>query len=166
MIIALLLLAATGGLWWYFSARAGQTKLAAMFSESVGIYPGSDVRILGVPVGAVDGVTPEGTEVKVTMHLDSGVSVRADTHAVVIAPSLVSDRYVQLTGVYDSGPKLADGATIPHLAHGHLGRDRRAEHRNRQAHPGARARTVRTRPATSPTCSTSARRTCAATARR
>jgi phospholipid/cholesterol/gamma-HCH transport system substrate-binding protein len=113
VIIALLLLVATGGLWWYFSARAGQTKLAAMFSESVGIYPGSDVRILGVPVGAVDGVTPEGTEVKVSMHLDNGVAVRADTHAVIIAPSLVSDRYVQLTGVYDSGPKLQDGATIP-----------------------------------------------------
>jgi virulence factor Mce-like protein len=47
------------------------------------------------------------------MHLNHGVSVEADTHAVIISPSLVSDRYVQLTGVYSSGPKLADGAVIP-----------------------------------------------------
>jgi virulence factor Mce-like protein len=32
---------------------------------------------------------------------------------VIISPSLVSDRYVQLTGIYSSGPKLADGAVIP-----------------------------------------------------
>ncbi len=32
---------------------------------------------------------------------------------MVVAPSVVSDRYVQLTPAYTSGPKLADNATIP-----------------------------------------------------
>jgi phospholipid/cholesterol/gamma-HCH transport system substrate-binding protein len=39
-------------------------------------------------------------------------AVPADAKAVVVAPSVVSDRYVQLTPVYRSGPKLADGARI------------------------------------------------------
>ncbi|HEY8302415.1 MAG TPA: MCE family protein [Jatrophihabitans sp.] len=101
-----------GGYWWYVSGRADQTHFTALFTESVGVYPGSDVRVLGVPVGGVDSVTPHGGDVVVSMHLDSGVSVAANTRAVIISPSLVSDRYVQLTGVYTSGPKLADGTQI------------------------------------------------------
>lgn len=101
-----------GGYWWYAGGRADQTHFTAVFTESVGVYPGSDVRVLGVAVGTVDSVTPHGGHVEVGMHLDGGVSVAANTRAVIISPSLVSDRYVQLTGVYTSGPKLADGATI------------------------------------------------------
>jgi virulence factor Mce-like protein len=39
--------------------------------------------------------------------------VPADADAVVLAPSLVSDRYVQFSPVYDGGPKMKDGATVP-----------------------------------------------------
>jgi virulence factor Mce-like protein len=69
--------------------------------------------MLGVAVGAVDSVTPNGTYVTIGMHLEPGVRVAADTKAVVVSPNLVSDRYVQLTGVYTSGRQLASGATIP-----------------------------------------------------
>lgn len=114
VIAAIVLLAAGGtGLWWYLGPHQVGTRFAAMFPESVGIYPGSDVRVLGVAVGSVDAVTPEGTQVKVSMHLDRGIAVRADTRAVIISPSLVSDRYVQLTGVYNGGPKLQAGTVIP-----------------------------------------------------
>lgn len=111
---ALVIVAGAGGaFWWYTSGRGDQTSFAAMFTESVGVYPGSDVRVLGVAVGTVDKVVPKGTAVELEMHLDSGIPVAADTRAVIISPSLVSDRYVQLTGVYSSGPKLSDGTVIP-----------------------------------------------------
>lgn len=111
---AVVVLAALGGgLYWYFGPHQVGTKFAAMFRESVGIYPGSDVRILGVKVGTVDAVVPKGTDVEIEMALDRGVRVRADTDAVIISPSLVSDRYVQLTGVWGGGPTLAAGTVIP-----------------------------------------------------
>ena len=113
VIIAVVVLVVGGGTWWYVGSRAGRTTFSALFSETVGVYPGSDVRILGVPVGAVDSVDPQGTDVRISMYLNDGVSVRPDTSAVIISPSLVSDRYIQLTGVYSSGPKLQDGASIP-----------------------------------------------------
>lgn len=113
VVLLVVVLVAGGGLAWYFVNRSGRTTFSALFTESVGIYPGSDVRVLGVPVGAVDSVHPQGTDVRITMHLNDGYAVEANTRAVIIAPSLVSDRYIQLTGVYSSGPKLADGATIP-----------------------------------------------------
>lgn len=112
-VAVLLVAAAGGGLWWYLGPHSEGIHFSAMFRESIGIYPGSDVRILGVPVGAVDSVTPRGTQVQVSMHLDRGINVRADTRAVIVSPSLVSDRYVQLTGVYGGGPKLAGGTVIP-----------------------------------------------------
>ena len=89
------------------------TRLTAYFSESIGIYPGSDVRILGVRVGTVNAVQPDGQQVKVTLTVDSGIAVPADVEVAVVAPSVVSDRYVQLTPAYTGGPRLASGAVIP-----------------------------------------------------
>jgi len=110
VVVAALLIAA--GVFVYHSLRP-TTKVTAYFSETIGVYPGSTVRILGVPVGTVNSVSPDGTRVKVTMTLNSGVPVPASAGAVVISPSVVADRYIQLTPPYTHGPKLADGAVIP-----------------------------------------------------
>ena len=88
------------------------TTITAYFSESIGVYPGSDVRILGVRVGTVDAVQPDGQQVKVTLTVDHGIAVPAGVRVAVVAPSVVSDRYVQLTPAYTGGPRLADGAVI------------------------------------------------------
>jgi phospholipid/cholesterol/gamma-HCH transport system substrate-binding protein len=101
-----------GGVLVYQAAHPAN-QITAYFSETIGVYPQSSVRILGVPVGTVDSVQPDGTDVRVTMTIDYGVQVPADADAVVIAPSVVSDRYIQLTPAYDGGPQLASGAVIP-----------------------------------------------------
>jgi phospholipid/cholesterol/gamma-HCH transport system substrate-binding protein len=87
-------------------------KLTAHFPRTISIYEGSAVKVLGVQVGAVDKVTPNGTDVVVEMHYDDTIDVPADAQAVIVSPSIVGDRYVQLTPVYESGPKLADGAVL------------------------------------------------------
>ncbi|MGY0023657.1 MCE family protein [Streptomyces sp. cg35] len=89
------------------------TRITAYFDRAVGIYAGSDLRILGVRVGKVGSVEPEGTRVRVTLDLDDGVKVPAGARAVAVAPSVVADRYVQLTPAYTTGPALRDGATLP-----------------------------------------------------
>ena len=107
--VAALLL--TAGLWLVFR-DAGGTRLSAYFGKTVGLYAGSSVRVLGVKVGEVTGVTPQGDAVRVDMRVDSA-QLPADVGAVVVAPSLVSDRYVQLTPAYDTGPVLATGTVLP-----------------------------------------------------
>jgi len=89
-----------------------QKHLTAIFPRTVSLYEGSDVRVLGVPVGTVESVTPAGTGVKVEMSYDADLQVPADAQAVIISPSIVGDRFVQLTPVYKTGPQLADGATL------------------------------------------------------
>ncbi|WP_027946076.1 MCE family protein [Amycolatopsis taiwanensis] len=101
----------TAGLWLVFRDTGG-TRLAAMFDKTVGLYAGSSVRVLGVQVGEVTGVTPQGDAVRVDLRVDADVPIPSGAGAVVIAPSLVSDRYVQLTPAYDSGPVMASGTVI------------------------------------------------------
>jgi len=101
-----------GVLWWMFDSF-NTTRITAYFDKSIGIYQGSDVRILGVPVGKVDSITPMGDQVKVVMNVDRKYDIPADASAAQITPSVVSDRYIQLTPVYRSGPKMGRDATIP-----------------------------------------------------
>lgn len=92
---------------------APRMTVTASFTQAVGLYPGSSVRILGVPVGTIREVTPDGPKVRVVMDLPTDTPVPADVTAVVIPPSLVSDRYVELTPVFEEGnARLADGADI------------------------------------------------------
>jgi phospholipid/cholesterol/gamma-HCH transport system substrate-binding protein len=89
------------------------TRVTAYFDRAVGVYAGSDLRILGVRVGEVESVRPQGTTVRVGLLLDEGVKVPEGARAVVVAPSVVADRYVQLTPAYSAGPALAEGAVLP-----------------------------------------------------
>lgn len=100
------------GMWWVTRASSG-TPVTAYFNRTVGLYEGSSVRVLGVSAGKVTSVKPKGDDVRVDMTVDSDVDVPKDAGAVVVAPSLVSDRYVQLTPAYDGGAKMSPGTEIP-----------------------------------------------------
>jgi phospholipid/cholesterol/gamma-HCH transport system substrate-binding protein len=107
---AIVLLAALG---WTILRPAGQYRVTAWFDQTVGLYPGSDVRILGIAVGEITDIAPEGDRVRVEMLIDDDYDIPADADAVVLAPSLVSDRYVQFSPVYDGGQTMKDGAEVP-----------------------------------------------------
>ncbi|TKJ21078.1 MCE family protein [Blastococcus sp. CCUG 61487] len=107
---ALILLLALG---WTILRPVGQYRVTAWFTETVGLYPGSDVRVLGIAIGSVEDVVPLGDRVRVDMSIDEDYDIPADANAIVLAPSLVSDRYVQFSPVYDGGPTMEDGAEVP-----------------------------------------------------
>ena len=86
--------------------------VTAHFPRAVSVYDGTEVRILGVRVGEVTAVIPEGNSVRVEMEYDAEYDVPEDAQAVIVTPTLVADRFVQLTPVYEGGPTLADGADI------------------------------------------------------
>jgi virulence factor Mce-like protein len=85
-----------------------QKHLTAYFTRTVGLYPGADVRILGIPVGQVTEVTPVGGSVRVKMRYDARYKVPTNTQAVIVNQTVVADRYIQLTPVYKGGPVMAD----------------------------------------------------------
>jgi phospholipid/cholesterol/gamma-HCH transport system substrate-binding protein len=90
------------------------TTITAYFTTTTAIYPGDDVRIAGVKVGTIASIEPQGTQGKMTMHVDRDVPIPADAKAVIIAQNLVAARYVELTPAYrNTGPTMRDGAVIP-----------------------------------------------------
>jgi phospholipid/cholesterol/gamma-HCH transport system substrate-binding protein len=92
----------------------GKDKITvtALMGDSAGLFVGNDVGVLGVTIGKVTSIKPEGGHVRVTMKVDADQPVPAGAGAVVVARSVATDRYVELTPVYHSGPRMKDGAVI------------------------------------------------------
>jgi phospholipid/cholesterol/gamma-HCH transport system substrate-binding protein len=93
--------------------HSGRVTATAYFPRAVSVYPGSDVRILGIKVGEIESVTPAGRAVRVKFWWEAKHKVPADAKAVIASPSIVADRYLQLTPAYSKGSVMADGAEIP-----------------------------------------------------
>jgi len=110
VLAVVLLLAVTINL---VRSPAEMKTVTAHFPRAVSVYEGTDVRILGVNVGKVTAVIPEGNSVRVEMEYDASYDVPADAQAVIVTPTLVADRFVQLTPVFRGGEVMADGADIP-----------------------------------------------------
>jgi phospholipid/cholesterol/gamma-HCH transport system substrate-binding protein len=105
--------------WFVFVRTDDATTVHADFGYINGIYPGSKVTVLGVPVGRVAAVTPQGTTVRITMTLPRDVALPAHVDAYVLSPALISDRSVELGPAYSgSGPTMTDGQVIP-VEHSH-----------------------------------------------
>ena len=90
-----------------------RTHIVAYFDNSNGIFVGDEVRILGVPVGAIDKIEPQPERAKITFWVDKRYSVPADAKAVILSPQLVTARAIALTPAYTGGAAMIDGAVIP-----------------------------------------------------
>jgi phospholipid/cholesterol/gamma-HCH transport system substrate-binding protein len=110
-IVVVVAIVATAAYFAFFRG-SGDKKVSANFSEAVGIYVGTPVKILGVNVGTVESVKPGPSGVKVTMSYDSAYKLPAKVQGIEVANSLVSDRYIQLSPVYKSGAVMRNGGTI------------------------------------------------------
>ena len=96
---------------WPSSARKSAT---IYFPRTVHLYKDSDVDVLGIKVGSVTKVLPMGDRVRVDISYDASQHIPANASAVILTPTLVADRVVQLTPPYNPGDAvLADKAVIP-----------------------------------------------------
>ncbi|MFF3403558.1 MCE family protein [Streptomyces sp. NPDC002659] len=87
--------------------------VGAEFTESGGVFPGAEVTYRGVPVGRVGELRLAGADgVQVTLDIEDGVRIPADTLAVVANRSAVGEQYVDLQPRDSDGPYLRDGSVI------------------------------------------------------
>jgi len=82
------------------------------FKQANSLYEGSDVRILGVPVGRVESMTPKGDVVRVKISYEGKYKLPDDVKAAIVSPSIVGDRFVQLAPAYSGGPVLPNNAVL------------------------------------------------------
>jgi phospholipid/cholesterol/gamma-HCH transport system substrate-binding protein len=97
----------------FVTSGTRQMTITAHFLTSPGLYRGNEVDILGMPVGHVIKVTPGPTYVTVVMHVPASTKVPANADALIMAPNIVNDRYIQLNPAYTGGPTMPDHAVIP-----------------------------------------------------
>ena len=105
------MVALIGGLYVIWPRMTTNT-VVGYFASAAGVYPGDEVRVVGVPVGSIESISPQADTVKITMRVKDSVKVPADARAVIIAPNLVAARFIQLTPAYKQGPEMEDGGSI------------------------------------------------------
>jgi len=89
------------------------TTVVAYFPETLALYPGDRVQIMGVRVGAIDKIEPVGDKMRITLHYNNKYKVPANATASILNPSLVASRTIQLSPPYTGGPVMKNGAVIP-----------------------------------------------------
>jgi phospholipid/cholesterol/gamma-HCH transport system substrate-binding protein len=98
---------------WQLFQKLTNNTVVAYFPQPNALYPGDRVQIMGLQVGSIDKIQPSGDKMKVTLHYQNKYKVPANASAVILNPTLVASRAIQLEPPYKGGPVLADNAVIP-----------------------------------------------------
>jgi phospholipid/cholesterol/gamma-HCH transport system substrate-binding protein len=102
-----------GGIVALVTGGTAPMTITARFATAPGLYPDNFVDVLGMPVGKVIKVTPGPTYVTVAMQVPASLAIPAHAQAIIMAPQVVNDRYVQLNPAYTGGPRMRNHAVIP-----------------------------------------------------
>lgn len=111
LVVVLALVAGLVG--WNLYKKLTTNTVVAYFPETLALYPGDKITIMGVKVGSIDSIEPAGDKMKVTFSYESKYKVPENATASILNPSLVASRNIQLSPAYTGGPVMEDGATIP-----------------------------------------------------
>src|SRR5882757_4147292 len=111
LVVILALVAGIVG--WNLYRKLTTNTVVAYFPDTLALYAGDKVQIMGVQVGQIDTIEPAGDKMKVTFHYDSKFKVPANATASILNPSLVASRNIQLSPPYTGGPVMEDNAVIP-----------------------------------------------------
>ena len=97
----------------HFGKKARTNSADAHFKDVAGLDDKSAVRIAGVRVGKVDGISlrPDGTAVA-HLALDPNVELHQGAIAQVRSLGMLGDKYVELSAGDPAGPRLPNGALI------------------------------------------------------
>ncbi|MDX6359788.1 MAG: phospholipid/cholesterol/gamma-HCH transport system substrate-binding protein, partial [Nocardioidaceae bacterium] len=86
----------------------------AEFVDATGLVKGDDVRIAGVKVGSVEGISiVDRTRALVTFSVQTDTALMQSTHADIRYRNLVGQRYIALTNEIGSTGVMKAGSTIP-----------------------------------------------------
>lgn len=116
LIFAVVMIFLTASLFFIFGKyRTGSTNgYSAVFADVSRLKPGDTVRVAGIRVGTVSGVSlREDKKVVVKFDADRSVALTTGTRAMVRYLNLVGDRYLELTEGSGSTKILPAGSEIP-----------------------------------------------------
>ncbi|OBH00290.1 MULTISPECIES: MlaD family protein [unclassified Mycobacterium] len=92
--------------------RTPTRAMCAEFTDAVGLYPGNKVALLGIEVGTTTAIVNKPDHVEVDFTVPTDLDLPADVGAVTYSQSIVTDRHIELTKPYTSGPKFTGPGCI------------------------------------------------------
>lgn len=95
------------------SDKSDSYALSAKFDNATGLNPGSDVRMAGVKVGAVERMTldPNTFQAVVTLRLADNIKLPLDSTASIVSSGLLGDKFVSVEAGGEEA-SLGDGQEI------------------------------------------------------
>ncbi|WP_043652261.1 MlaD family protein [Nocardia thailandica] len=80
--------------------------------DSIGLYPGSAVTVLGIQVGSVTGIESHGSSARVRFTVRADRTLPTDVGAVTVNDTLIADRQLALIGDEPTGAGRDPGTCI------------------------------------------------------
>lgn len=113
--VGVLLIVATG-LLAFMSLKVGALKglgdtldVVALVPDAGGLTEGAEVKVAGVPIGKLTGLTVEHDQALLHLTLEEGAGVRADAIVQIRARSVLGEKFVELRPDSADAPLLKDG---------------------------------------------------------
>ncbi|WP_067902725.1 MlaD family protein [Nocardia vaccinii] len=99
-IVVAAIIAALAASFYVITTDPLQKKLSycALMPDSIGLYIGNHVTVRGIPVGAVTGIRPEGTGVRVDFDIAPSFPLYGDVTATTVSDTIVADRDLAVLG--------------------------------------------------------------------
>jgi phospholipid/cholesterol/gamma-HCH transport system substrate-binding protein len=92
----------------------GTRSFSAVFTDAANVIKGDEVRLAGVRVGTVSGVSLyRGTEAQVNFSVATSVAMTTTTQIAIRYRNLIGQRYVAIVDGPSQGQPLAAGSVIP-----------------------------------------------------
>lgn len=88
-------------------------EIFAVFDSVAGLDDRAAVRIAGVRVGTVDGVSLVDRQAKVGLSIEEPVGLTEGTYARIASLGLLGENYVEIVPGPEGAPPLPEGAVIP-----------------------------------------------------
>ncbi|MGW4847207.1 MlaD family protein [Nocardia brasiliensis] len=85
---------------------------AALFTDANGLKVGDDVRMYGVQVGKVEGISLTGTQARVQLSLKTDAPLYDNSKLAIRYQNLTGQRYIDLQQQPQPGKRLASGAAV------------------------------------------------------
>jgi phospholipid/cholesterol/gamma-HCH transport system substrate-binding protein len=114
--IVVLALVALGGVSLSRIIAHESRALCAEIDNTVGLYGGAAVTVMGVKIGTVESIAPAGNHMRVEMKIDDR-KIPDSVRAAIINNSIMADRRMELVDAYyQDGPELPAGTCIAQSA--------------------------------------------------
>ncbi len=94
------------------TAACQGTEIIGKFDQVGDLVENANVQSSDVEIGTVSTIELDGWEAKVTMCIDEGEQIPADTELVIRTTSLLGEKFVDIQPRTDGPPYLSDGAIL------------------------------------------------------